>query len=58
VSSCKGSEDFELFVEEVIAMSPISHTIVNYQLLEDLNCSVAVERQIFTVAIDDLALLL
>ena len=58
VSAGIGPEYFELFVEKVVTMAAISDAIVHYELLEYLNCSVAVERQIFTIAVDYLALLL
>jgi len=58
VSPCERPEDLKLFVEKVVSMASVSNAIVDYQLLEDLHSGIAVERQIFTIAVDDLAILL
>jgi hypothetical protein len=58
VCPCKGANDLEFLVEEVVAVPSISDAVVDDELLKDLNSRVAVEGQVFTVAIDDLAVLL
>jgi hypothetical protein len=49
--------DLKLRVEQVVSVSSISHSVINYQLTEDLDGSVAVEGQIFTVTINELPML-
>ena len=58
VRTCEGPDYLELSVEEVVAVAAISDPVVDNQLLEHFNCRVAVERQVFTVAIDDFSVLL
>ena len=58
VSAGERAENLELFIEQVVSVAPVSNAIVDYQLLEDLHSGVAVERQIFTIAVDYLAVFL
>ena len=58
VSAGERAENLELFVEQVVSVAPVSNAIVDYQLLEDLYSDVAVKRQIFTIAVDYLAVFL
>jgi hypothetical protein len=55
---CETAEHFELGVEQVIAMPSISDAVINDKLLQDFNRLIAMERQVLTVAVDNLAILL
>lgn len=55
---CKAPEKLELAVKKVISVSAVGDSVIHYQLLKNFHGSVAMERQILTIAVDDLAELL
>ena len=48
----------KVVVEEILSVSTIRYSIINEKLQNHLDRSLAVERQIFSVASDDFAVLL
>jgi hypothetical protein len=58
MGACITAHYLKLRVKKVISVAPIGHAIVNYQLAKDFGRCVTVERQVFTVTVDDLAHLL
>ena len=44
VSSCETANYLELLVEEIVSMAAVSHTVIDNQLLQNLNSLIAVKR--------------
>ena len=58
MSPSERPEYFKLFVEQIVSVPTIGNPVVHDQLLDHLDGSIAVKRQIFTITINYLALLL